>query len=87
MADAVRRLLSLPFIAAIRVYQAVLGPLLGGQCRFHPTCSQYAIEAYRTHGPWRGTRLTVRRIMRCHPWGPSGYDPVPERSTAPRAPP
>jgi len=72
-------LASLPFIAAIRLYQAVLGPLMGGHCRFEPSCSHYAIEAYRLHGPIRGTWLTARRIMRCHPLGGSGYDPVPPR--------
>ena len=68
---------SLPFIAAIRLYQATLSPLLGGYCRFTPTCSQYALEAYRTHGPLRGTWLTLRRLLRCHPLGGHGYDPVP----------
>ena len=72
-------LASLPFIAAIRLYQAVLGPLMGGHCRFEPTCSQYALDAYRLHGPIRGTWLTARRILRCHPLGGSGYDPVPPR--------
>jgi len=83
-ASAARTWLSLPFIAAIRVYQATLSPIMGGQCRFVPTCSDYALQAYRLHGPWRGTALTVRRILRCHPWGGSGHDPVPEPPTHPR---
>jgi putative membrane protein insertion efficiency factor len=70
---------SVPFIALIRVYQAVLGPFLGGHCRFHPSCSEYAIEAYRMHGPWRGTLLTMKRIGRCQPFGGHGYDPVPPK--------
>ena len=74
-------LLSLPFILAIRLYQVTLGPLMGGHCRFHPTCSRYAIEAYRMHGPIRGSWLTARRIGRCHPFGRGGYDPVPERKS------
>lgn len=67
-----------PLIAIVRLYQVVLGPLIGGQCRFRPTCSHYAIEALARFGAWRGTWLTVRRLMRCHPWGGSGHDPVPD---------
>ncbi|KAA0214011.1 MAG: membrane protein insertion efficiency factor YidD [Leptolyngbya sp. PLA3] len=67
----------LPFVALIWAYRCTLSPFLGGQCRFHPTCSRYALEAYRMHGPWLGTRLTVRRVLRCHPFNRGGYDPVP----------
>ena len=69
--------LTLPFVAAIRAYQAVLSPLMGGHCRFVPTCSEYALEAYRVHGPLRGTWLTLRRLGRCQPFGGAGFDPVP----------
>ena len=55
-----------------------VSPWLGPNCRFDPTCSEYAIEALETHGAWRGSLLTLRRLSRCHPWGGSGYDPVPE---------
>ena len=65
------------FIFLIRVYQWTLSPLLGSNCRFHPTCSAYGVEAFRKWGAWRGLGLTLRRISRCHPWGASGYDPVP----------
>lgn len=64
----------------VRAYQATLGPLLGGACRFHPTCSQYAIEAIEQHGAGRGGWLAARRLAKCHPLGASGYDPVPEAS-------
>ncbi|MEI7878089.1 MAG: membrane protein insertion efficiency factor YidD [Planctomycetota bacterium] len=64
-------------IRAVRGYQVVLGPLLGGHCRFTPSCSFYAIEALNTHGAWRGSRLTLRRLLRCQPWGGCGHDPVP----------
>lgn len=66
-------------IALVRLYQIVLSPLLGPRCRFHPTCSSYAIEALRRHGAWRGSVLTARRIVRCHPLNEGGVDPVPEK--------
>ena len=68
-----------PFVLALRAYQVVLAPLMSGHCRFIPTCSNYAIEAYKTHGVIRGTWLTARRLARCQPWGGNGYDPVPPR--------
>ena len=61
----------------IRLYQWTVSPLLGPACRFHPTCSQYALEAIRRYGVLRGGWLAVRRIGRCHPWHSGGYDPVP----------
>lgn len=68
---------SRPFIALIKLYQLALSPIIGRQCRFHPTCSWYAREAYRRYGPLRGSALTLRRIARCHPFSAGGYDPVP----------
>ncbi|MGB1076251.1 MAG: membrane protein insertion efficiency factor YidD [Flavobacteriales bacterium] len=65
------------FIGLVRVYQSVISPLLGANCRFTPTCSAYAIEALEKHGMIRGGWLAIRRISRCHPWGGSGHDPVP----------
>jgi putative membrane protein insertion efficiency factor len=64
------------FIKLVLLYRATLGPLLGGQCRFQPTCSQYAIEAIRKYGAMRGAWKAVKRIARCHPWGGQGYDPA-----------
>jgi uncharacterized protein len=61
----------------IRGYRRWISPLLGRRCRFEPTCSAYALEAVETHGAWRGTLLSLRRIARCHPWNPGGVDPVP----------
>lgn len=69
----VARLLTVPVL----IYRACISPMLPPSCRFTPTCSQYALEALRRHGALRGTYLTVRRLLRCHPWGGSGYDPVP----------
>lgn len=79
MSDATRRpsLGARPLIACVRLYQKSLAHVVGGQCRFHPTCSQYAIEALETHGAARGSLLALRRLAKCHPWGPSGDDPVP----------
>ena len=64
-------------IGLVRAYQIVLSPLLGAHCRFEPTCSQFAIDALRKHGAVRGTWLACRRILRCQPFHPGGYDPVP----------
>lgn len=61
----------------IRGYQLLVSPLLGPRCRFHPSCSQYALEAIELHGALRGTWLALRRLSRCHPWHAGGYDPVP----------
>jgi len=63
-------------IQLVLVYRATLGRFLGGQCRFHPTCSQYAIDAITKHGAARGAWLAMKRIARCHPWGGRGYDPA-----------
>jgi len=64
-------------ILLIRLYQRTLASLLGGRCRFEPTCSVYGIEALKRHGAIRGGWLTLKRILRCHPWGGCGHDPVP----------
>ena len=64
-------------IGLIRLYQVTLGYWFGGQCRFYPTCSHYAIDAVRTHGALRGSWLSLRRILRCHPLHEGGVDPVP----------
>jgi uncharacterized protein len=70
-------ILSSPFIALIKIYQWIISPLLGPKCRFTPTCSHYAEEALKKYGPIKGLWLAIKRILRCHPWGGSGYDPVP----------
>jgi len=61
----------------IKMYQLMIGPLLMPTCRFYPTCSNYAKEAYETHGAWTASALTIKRICKCHPLGGHGYDPVP----------
>jgi len=64
-------------VATIVVYQRLVSPFLGPNCRFYPSCSQYAKEAVLKHGPLRGVSLAVRRLVRCHPWNPGGVDLVP----------
>lgn len=64
--------------ALIHLYRWLLSPFLGGQCRFYPSCSTYALEAIDRHGACHGSALAVKRICRCHPWGGAGHDPVPE---------
>ena len=61
----------------IKAYQILISPLLGPSCRFTPTCSQYAVEAIQKYGPIKGSWLAFKRIIRCHPWGGCGHDPVP----------
>ena len=64
-------------ILIIKAYQYLLSPWVGNQCRFSPTCSHYACEALRKHGALRGSWMTLRRLLRCHPWHTGGHDPVP----------
>jgi putative membrane protein insertion efficiency factor len=66
-------------IGFIKAWRAVISPLYGQVCRYHPTCSAYALTAVTEHGAVKGTWLSVRRIARCHPWAAGGYDPVPSR--------
>ena len=72
-----KRILTFILLLPIRVYRGYISPLTPPSCRFIPTCSEYAILAIQKHGPFRGVYLTIRRLLRCHPWGGSGYDPVP----------
>ena len=73
------KILILPFIILIKIYQNLISPLTLATCRFEPTCSHYSIEALKKHGVFKGTKLMVIRIFSCHPWGGSGYDPVPKK--------
>lgn len=79
------KVLSWILLVPVYVYKYALSPLLPGSCRHVPTCSQYAIEAIRVHGPFKGFWLATRRILRCHPWGTHGYDPVPPKGTLKKA--
>jgi len=77
MANALSKVLAWPLIQLVRLYRLAISPWLGSNCRYDPTCSRYAIEALQKHGALKGSWLAAKRIVRCHPWGGSGYDPVP----------
>lgn len=77
MTSTLHRIARQIFVLPIRFYKGCISPMFPPSCRFTPSCSTYALEAIMKHGIFRGTWLAVRRIMRCHPWGGSGYDPVP----------
>lgn len=72
-----RKLFTTLLILPIRFYRAAISPMFPPACRYVPTCSQYAIEAITKYGPLKGLWLAVKRLLRCHPWGGSGFDPVP----------
>ncbi|MBP9581693.1 MAG: membrane protein insertion efficiency factor YidD [Ignavibacteriaceae bacterium] len=71
------KLLAVPFILLIKIYQLLISPLFPSSCRYSPTCSHYTLEALKKYGLFKGSWLGIKRISRCHPWGGSGYDPVP----------
>jgi len=71
--------ITFPLIILIRGYQLIVSPLLGSNCRFVPTCSEYAIESFKSYGLIKGFFLTIKRIGKCHPWGSHGYDPIPTK--------
>ncbi|MCX8081633.1 MAG: membrane protein insertion efficiency factor YidD [Bacteroidia bacterium] len=75
--NLLRKITTFPFIFLIRFYQICISPLMPPACRFTPTCSHYALEAFKKHGVFKGLMLSIKRISQCHPWGGSGYDPVP----------
>ena len=77
--NRLNHLLAEMLLLPIYFYRNCISPLTPPSCRFTPTCSQYAIEAIRKHGPFKGLYLAIRRLLRCHPWGGSGYDPVPPK--------
>jgi len=75
--DIILKLLAVPVILLIKIYQLLISPLFPSSCRYSPTCSHYTLEALKKYGLLKGSWLGIKRISRCHPWGGSGYDPVP----------
>ena len=73
-----QKIMTTILVTLVKLYQWLLSPYFGQQCRFTPTCSHYAIEALKTHGAAKGLLLTVKRVSRCHPWHAGGHDPVPK---------
>ena len=73
------KIVTFPLILLIRGYQLIISPMLASNCRFIPTCSEYALESLKTYGLIKGTYLTIKRIGKCHPWGSNGYDPIPTK--------
>ncbi len=76
-ANSFKKIIILPFVFLVKVYQLVLSPLLPNACRYTPTCSQYMLEALQKYGLFKGGFLGLKRILRCHPWGGHGHDPIP----------
>lgn len=74
-----REIIIFPFVFLIKIYQFLISPLIGKNCRFNPTCSNYALEALKKHGLILGMYYSIIRISKCHPWGGSGHDPVPSK--------
>nr|WP_116524846.1 membrane protein insertion efficiency factor YidD [Seonamhaeicola aphaedonensis] len=72
-----KKLLIAPFLFLIKIYQIFISPITPATCRYTPTCSHYSIEALKKYGPFKGGWLALKRIFSCHPWGGSGYDPIP----------
>lgn len=81
MFDVIKKIPAYILIFPIKIYKYTISPLLPASCRHVPTCSEYAIEALKVHGVFKGSWLAIRRISRCHPWGTHGYDPVPPRKS------
>jgi hypothetical protein len=75
----IKRILIFPLVLIIRFYQGAISPFTPATCRFQPTCSNYFLEALKVHGLLKGSYLGIKRILSCHPWGKSGYDPVPTK--------
>ena len=75
----INKIVTFPLVLLIRGYQLIVSPILGSNCRFMPTCSEYALESLKEYGLIKGTFLTIKRIGKCHPWGSNGYDPIPTK--------
>lgn len=79
MGWSIGKILAWPILGLVWLYRLAISPWLGNNCRYEPSCSEYAMDALRVHGAFRGSWLAAKRVGRCHPWGGFGYDPVPEK--------
>ena len=79
--ELLKKILIFPFVALVRFYQVAISPYTPNSCRYQPTCSHYTVEALKVHGLFKGGWLAIKRISSCHPWGGSGYDPVPPKES------
>ncbi len=79
--EIVKKILIAPFVLLVRFYQVAISPYTPSSCRYQPTCSHYTVEALKVHGLFKGGWLAIKRISSCHPWGGSGYDPVPPKES------
>lgn len=77
--EILKKIINLPLIVLVRFYQLAISPYLGSNCRHQPTCSNYMLQSLKIHGPFKGLLLGLNRIRKCHPWGTSGFDPVPPK--------
>ncbi len=77
--DRMRKAVTRSLMGIVRLYQLTLSPFMGGQCRFYPSCSNYALDALESHGPLKGSWLALQRLLKCHPFHPGGFDPPPRR--------
>ncbi len=80
MKPTINKILTFPLVVLIKFYQYAISPWLPKNCRYEPTCSHYMVESLRIHGLFYGFYLGVKRILKCHPWGGNGYDPVPPKN-------
>jgi len=76
----IQHILIFPFVVMVKLYQKLISPLTPATCRYQPTCSHYTLQALQQHGLFKGGMLAIKRIFSCHPWGGSGYDPVPQKN-------
>jgi hypothetical protein len=78
--NAIYKFIGWVLLVPVYIYKYAISPFTPASCRHYPTCSEYALQAVKIHGPFKGIWLTIKRILRCHPWGSSGYDPVPPKN-------
>ena len=79
LAKLINKIVTVSCLLVVHAYRYLISPLIGHSCRYTPSCSEYALQALKEHGAYKGCYLTIKRLLRCHPWGGRGYDPVPKK--------